>query len=170
MTSFHPDPAPHPHHGMVAPCRWWTSATPGQSIVETAIVLGLFVFLLFGSLCLWQHMMTRYTVAQAARAAAFTAATRGGADGIALNTPIDLQTVNPAHGAVAAAARTVIQRGMTTKHGRARLTIRCPHGCTRNAPVVVEITYQEGFWTPVPMLPGIDLTLTASRPLERTAP
>ncbi len=148
----------------------WRSHTPGQSVVETAVVLSLLLFILFGSLCLWQHMMTRYTVAQAARAAAFTAATRGGADGIALNTPLDLQTVNPAHGAVAGAARTVIQHGMTTRHGQATLTIRCPHGCTRNAPVVVEITYQEGYWAPVPMLPGIDLTLTASRPLERDVP
>ncbi len=148
----------------------WYAHTPGQSVVETAVVLSLFLFILCGSLCLWQHMMTRYTVAQAARAAAFTAATRGGADGIALNTPLDLQTVNPAHGAVAAAARTVIQRGMTTRHGQATLTIHCPRGCTRTAPVVVEITYQEGYWTPVPMLPGIDLTLTAARPLERDAP
>ncbi len=173
MASFQPIPTPCPSARPPRRPVWlsvWWHHTSGQSVVETAVVLSLFFFLLFGGLCLWQQMMTRYTTAQAVRAAAFTAATRGGPDGIPLDTPIDLQTVNPAHGAVAAAAQTVIQHGMTTKHGHATLTIRCPLGCTRNAPVVAEMTYQERYWAPVPGCVGVDLTLTASRPLERDAP
>lgn len=143
------------------------SSQPGQSMVELALVLGLVLVLLLGSLDVWQVAMSRYTVAQAARTAAFVAATRGGPDGLPLNVAIDLHTTSDLHGRVAAAARTIITRGMTTRSGQATLTIRCPQGCVRTAPVVVEIHYREPIWAPIPPFFVLDMTLQATRPLER---
>src|SRR6266545_6752660 len=55
--------------------------SPGQAMVEMAIVIGILLLVILGGLDVLQIQMTQYTVSQAVRAAAHQAALIGGPDG-----------------------------------------------------------------------------------------
>lgn len=123
----------------------------GQAIVEFVVVLGVFLTLILGLVCVGQVLLANYTVSQAARAAAHQAAIAGGA-------------AAPAH----SAANAVIDAGVGTEAARATVEVSCPAPCRRYDPVTVRIVYRGGFWAPLPPL-FTDFTVraTATRAAER---
>jgi Flp pilus assembly protein TadG len=135
----------------------------GQGMVEWAVTIGVILLLFLGAIDATQYLMAHATVERAAAAAVYQAALSG-ADG-------------PTSGAVATAAgdtalmaRTVLSSGFGTDARAATFAITCPQGCARYKPVVVSIRYQVDAWAPLGVWNDIDITRTATRPLERDRP
>ena len=136
------------------PTRLWRS--PGQSLVELAIVLPLLLMLLFGLFAGGQWLLAYQSVQQAARVAAHQAAIAGG---------------DPVVGRES--ALNVLDGGVITERQHATVTVSCPHqrttGCRRFAPITVTVVYQ--LQLAVPPVPGfpsqIQLESTVVRANER---
>ena len=133
---------------------------PGQAVVEFLIVLGVFVMLVFGLVCVGQILLANYTVNQAARAAAHQAALEGGEPEVAYS-----------------AAESAINAGVGTDYANATVSVVCSNPantaqradpCRRYYPITVNIRYTGAFWAPLPPL-FTDFTVasTATRAAER---
>ncbi|MEN9935952.1 MAG: hypothetical protein RLZZ387_2531 [Chloroflexota bacterium] len=127
--------------------------TPGQSIVEFALVLPIFLMLVLGFTCVMQIMLVQDTVAQATRAAAHQAALIGGSNG----ENGSLETVG---GDVADAARAVLDGSIAARSEGATITVSCADQsaaetgaqCRRYDPITVTISYADVPWVPIPPL------------------
>lgn len=109
---------------------------PGQAVVEFLIVLGVFLTLILGLVCIGQILLANYTVSQAARAAAHQAAIDGGVPKAAY-----------------AAASQVLDAGVGTAASDASVTVVCDRApCRRYDAITVNVTYTGAFWTPLPPL------------------
>ena len=108
----------------------------GQAVVEFLIVLGVFLTLILGLVCVGQLLLANYTVNQAARAAAHQAAIQGG-------TPAAAYT----------AAQDVINSGVGTSYSGATVNVNCVRTpCRRYDPITVNVAYTGSFWAPMPPL------------------
>lgn len=136
----------------------------GQAVVEFVLVIGVFLLLIFGLVCVGQILLANYTVNQAARAAAHQAAINGG-------------DVNAAK----AAAESAIRAGVGTDPADATVTVVCQKPganpsdtsqnvsvCRRYYPVSVKIVYQGAFWVEMPPLfTAFSVQAQATRAAER---
>lgn len=106
----------------------------GQALVETAIVLGLILFVVLGAIDLMQWQLVHYSVERAARAAAHQAALDGGASTGATNT-----------------AKIVLDGGVITNSEHAEhISVSCAtNPCRRYSAITVTIKYSDDFWVPV---------------------
>lgn len=111
------------------------STHPGQSTVEFALVVGILLMLLLGSVSAMQLLLANYQVAQAARAAAHAAALAGG----------------PAQ-AVIDTGNLVLDSGIVTNSSLATITATCPDGCGRYRPIDVRVQYEVELWVPLPFV------------------
>jgi Flp pilus assembly protein TadG len=130
--------------------------------------MALFILLLvlLGMVDTVQIMMTRYTVAQAVRAAAHQAALIGGPDGTngALSTTKD----GRAKGTIADTARLIFDSGMATDSSKATIHVTCGSSpCRRYNPITVRIQYQDTLWVPIPMFTDVHADLSATRAAEK---
>lgn len=131
-----------PHYSGRCRPRWlWRLAVAlrrrrGQAVVEFTIVIGLFLLLILGLVCVGQILLANYTVNQAARAAAHQAAIEGGAPAAAYS-----------------AAAQVLDAGVGTRAADATVAVSCASDpCRRYDPVTVSVDYAGAFWTPLPPL------------------
>jgi Flp pilus assembly protein TadG len=124
----------------------------GQALVEFAMVVGLFLMLILGLVCVGQLLLANYTVSQAARAAAHQAALAGGASESAVT-----------------AAQQVIDAGVGTDTAAATVTVICTRQpCRRYDPITVTVDYAGAFWTPLPpIFTAFTLHAQATRAAER---
>jgi hypothetical protein len=139
----------------------------GQAMVEMTIVMLILLLLVFGSITVMQILMTQYTVAQAARAAAHQAALLGGSDGGG-------GPLASAPGAVAEAARLILDGGMGTSAERATITVTCRDDsgtivapCRRYDTITVRIAYEDAPWAPIGPFDRIRADISATRAAER---
>lgn len=121
-------------------------------MVEFTIVLGLFLLLILGLICVGQILLANYTVSQAARAAAHQAAIEGGSPEAAYD-----------------AAARVLDAGVGTSAAGARVDVVCASDpCRRYDPVTVTVNYTGAFWTPLPPLfTAFSVQAEATRAAER---
>lgn len=139
---------------------------PGQAMVEMALVLVILLAVMLGGIDGLQIMMTQYTVAQAARAAAHQAALIGGPDGE--NGGWDDKAGPAASGTVAETARVILDSGMLTSAARAMITVTCETSpCRRYSPITVRITYQDEIWVPIGAFRSVRADLSATRAAEQ---
>lgn len=125
----------------------------GQSMVEFVLVLPVFLTLILGAVCVLQILLVQDTVAAAARAAAHQAALAGGSE-------IESGNLATSSGAVADAARSVMDGGMAVDVTKASITVSCADvntataglQCRRYAPITVTIQYADVPWVPLPPL------------------
>jgi len=124
----------------------------GQALVEFTLVIGIFLTLMMGLICVGQLLLANYTVSQAARAAAHQAAIAGG-DATAAQ----------------AAATQVLDAGVGTTATEAQVVVACERSpCRRYDPVTVTVAYRGAFWTPLPPLfTAFALEARATRAAER---
>lgn len=124
----------------------------GQAVVEFVIVLGVFLTLILGLVCVGQILLANYTVSQAARAAAHQAAIEGG-------------TPAAAYGAAA----QVLDSGVGTAASDASVAVACDRDpCRRYDPITVTVAYTSTFWTPLPPLfTAFSVHAEATRAAER---
>jgi Flp pilus assembly protein TadG len=127
---------------------------PGQGMVEMALTLMVLLLLIFGAICAFQIIMTRYTVTQAARAAAHQAALVGGDDG--------------ANGSVRGIATTVLDSGLTTRSQQAQITVQCAtQPCRRYQMITVRIRYEDELWAPIGPFTRVEADVQATRAAEK---
>ncbi|MEI8166251.1 MAG: TadE family protein [Chloroflexales bacterium] len=124
----------------------------GQALIEFAIVIGLFLTLILGLVCVGQVLLANYAVSQAARAAAHQAAIAGGVPDAAY-----------------AAATQVIDAGIGTDATAATVTVTCTRQpCRRYDPITVTVDYAGAFWAPLPpIFTTFALHAQATRAAER---
>ncbi|NTU80089.1 MAG: pilus assembly protein [Chloroflexales bacterium] len=124
----------------------------GQAVVEFVIVLGVFLALILGLVCVGQILLANYTVSQAARAAAHQAAIEGGAPRAAYD-----------------AAAQVLDAGVGTAASDASVAVACDSDpCRRYDPITVTIAYTSTFWAPLPPLfTEFSVSAEATRAAER---
>lgn len=135
----------------------------GQAMVEMALVIGILLLVILGGLDCLQVMMTQYTVSQAVRAAAHQAALIGGPDG---QNGSWGDGSHPS-GAVAEAARAILDSGMVTDSTKATITVTCARTpCRRYDPITVRIQYRDDVWAP---FPGVFSQVTADLNATRLA-
>lgn len=133
--------------------RSTTHRRPGQSMVEFVLVLPVFLTLILGAVCVLQILLVQDTVAAAARAAAHQAALAGGSE-------IESGELATAAGAVADAARSVLDGGMAVDATKAAIAVSCTDvntstpglQCRRYQPITITITYADTPWVPLPPL------------------
>lgn len=138
----------------------------GQAVVETVIVIGIFLVLILGLTCVGQILLANYTVSQAARAAAHQAAIEGG---------------EPDSAKIAAESAINAGVGMEYSSESTTITVTCrkPSSdpakpgpqvsvCRRYYPISVRITYTDEFWVQMPPLfTGFAVQVDATRAAER---
>ncbi|MFO7168289.1 MAG: TadE/TadG family type IV pilus assembly protein [Chloroflexota bacterium] len=136
-------------------------------MVEMTIVMLILLLLVFGAITVMQILMTQYTVAQAARAAAHQAALLGGPDG-----PDGGLATAP--GQVAESARLILDGGMGTSAARATMTVTCRNAegqavsrCRRYDAITVRIQYDDTPWAPIGPFDRIRADISATRAAER---
>ncbi len=163
------------HVGAVA---WWrrpvpprlnarsTHGSPGQAMVEMALVIGIVLLVILGGLDLLQIAMTQYTVSQAVRASAHQAALIGGPDGS--NGTWGAGGGHPT-GTIAETARTILDSGMVADSSKATITVTCARTpCRRYDPITVRIQYRDSVWAPLPgLLTDVHSDLSATRASEQ---
>lgn len=134
----------------------------GQAMVEMAMVIGILLLVVLGGIDGLQILMTQYSVAQAARAAAHQAALIGGPDGA--NGALD----GHATGSIAETARLVLDSGMMTDARQATITVSCAGSpCRRYSPITVRITYQGELWAPIGPFTAVGADISATRASEK---
>jgi|GEM_PF-2745916 len=131
----------------------------GQSLVEFALVLPVLLLVILGGVAALQITMAKYTVAQAARAAAHQAALIGS------NDP-----------EVKSLAQELLDGGFGTSSKRQdgtdqSITVICPPSgtCRRYQPIQVTITYKDKVWVPIGPFDEFEFTVTATRASENDA-
>jgi Flp pilus assembly protein TadG len=138
----------------------------GQAVVETVIVIGVFLMLILGLACVGQILLANYTVNQAARAAAHQAAIEGD---------------EPDSAKIAAESAINAGVGMEYSSESTTITVTCrkPSSdptepgpqvsvCRRYYPISVRITYTDEFWVQMPPLfTGFTVQGVATRAAER---
>lgn len=125
-------------------------------MVEFVVVLGVFLSLVLGLVCVGQVLLANYAVSQAARAGAHQAAIGGG-------TAAEISAV------ARLAAAQVLDAGVGTRAAEATITATCPRTpCRRYDPITVSVAYSGAFWTPLPPLfTRFSVQATATRAAER---
>jgi len=143
-----------------------THRSPGQAMVEMALVIGIVLLVILGGLDLLQIAMTQYTVSQAVRASAHQAALIGGPDGA--NGTWGEGSGHPT-GTIAETARTILDSGMVTDARKATITVTCARTpCRRYDPITVRIQYRDSVWAPFPgLLTDVRPDLSATRASEK---
>ncbi len=145
----------------------------GQSLVELAIVLPVFILVIFGLAVLIQQVLTTNATVAAARVAVAQAATSGSfapmQDGITYSLGTTDAAGHPvASGPVADIARVSLGgAGVISDLSAATITVRCQSTpCRRYQKLAVRITYASDSWVGLPFLDHINADESAVRANE----
>lgn len=142
----------------------------GQALVEFLIVLGLFLTLILGLVCMGQLLLANYTVNQAARVAAHQAALAGGgtdAARLAADQVLDSgvgTSADSTHASVSIVCEDPAHIGPSDEPGD---PANAATTCRRYYPVTVRVSYHDTFWTPLPMFTEFTVQAQATRAAER---
>lgn len=148
------------------PCRRRNGQqVTGQALVETAISIGIIVFLLINGIGMIQWLGARHAVAQAARAGAAVAAAYGERAPLSANARDIRLPERPSPTVVSSivTAAVVLDGNPFTspQYAVARVTCDPPNErrqCRRFDPVRMEIRYDAEPWLPTPLIPRITVT------------